>query len=215
MNFRKTMITEDTARKMMKQLSELRKTYAKTKSESDRLAYSRYETECLNTLKYFVQMKTGKYRKFANYEDLNQEGLEALLKAMKTFKNNKGSFFFWAGLFVNTRLVRSANNHTVIRYPMHVAKKNKPHKENVFPILLDLKSSPEKACEQSELNLAVQAALRALSTEQRELVSLVYGFDGDKPMSITKVCEKKKISRANCIKTLNGALDLLRSKIEV
>jgi RNA polymerase sigma factor (sigma-70 family) len=215
MNFRKTMITEETARKMMKQLSELRKAYTKSKSESDKIAYHQYESECLDTLKYFVQMKTGKYRKFANYEDLNQEGLEALLKAMKTFKNNKGSFFFWAGLFVNTRLVRSANNHTVIRYPMHIAKKTKPHKESVFPVLLDSKHSPEKACEQSELNIAVQEALSALSNDQRELVNLVYGFDGDKPLSITKVCEKKKISRANCIKTLNGALDILRSKIEV
>jgi RNA polymerase sigma factor (sigma-70 family) len=209
------MITEETARKMMKQLSELRKAYAKSKSESDKIAYHQYESECLDTLKYFVQMKTGKYRKFANYEDLNQEGLEALLKAMKTFKNNKGSFFFWAGLFVNTRLVRSANNHTVIRYPMHIAKKTKPHKESVFPVLLDSKHSPEKACEQSELNIAVQEALGTLSNDQRELVNLVYGFDGDKPLSITKVCEKKKISRANCIKTLNGALDILRSKIEV
>lgn len=209
------MITEETAKDMMKQLSELRKKAEKSKAATDKLAYTKYEAECLDALKYFVQMKTGKYRKFANYEDLNQEGLEALLKAMKTFKNNKGSFFFWAGLFVNTRLVRSANNHTVIRYPMHVAKKTKPHKENTFPVMLDSKGSPEKNCEQSELNIAVQAALNLLSEDQRELVNLVYGFDGDKPMSITKVCEKKKISRANCVKTLNGALDILRTKIEL
>src|SRR5882757_5429473 len=105
------MITEETAREMMKHLSKLRKTYFKTKSENDKSAYFQYEAECLKTLKYFVQMKTGKYKKFANYEDLNQEGMEVLLKAMKTFKNNKGSFFFWAGLHVNTRLARSANNH--------------------------------------------------------------------------------------------------------
>jgi RNA polymerase sigma factor (sigma-70 family) len=200
---------------MMKKLSELRRKADKSKSVEDKQSYFRYEAECLNTLKYFVQMKTGKYRKFANYDDLNQEGMEALLKAMKTFKNNKGSFFFWAGLFVNTRLVRSANNHTVIRYPMHVAKHTKPHKESVFPVILDSKNSPEKVCEQGELNNAVKMALQELSNDQRDLVNLVYGFDGDRPLSITKVCEKKKISRANCLKVLNGALDVLRSKIEI
>lgn len=215
------MITELMARDMMERLAKLRRKADKTKSLTDKAAYHEYESECLETLRYFVEMKAGKYRKFANHPDLTQEGMEALLKAIRTFKlkdskgKDKGSFFFWAGLFVNTKLSRSANNHTVIRYPMHVAKLNKPHKENNIPVILDTQNCPETLCEESEVGGAIRSAFNLLTKEQKDVVNLVYGFEGDRPLSITKVCQTKKISRAFCLKTLNGALEILRDKIEI
>lgn len=209
------MITEETAREMMKKLSDLSKKADKTKNVEDKFAHRQYETECLGTLKYFVLMKTGRYRKFSNYEDLTQEAMEALLKAMKTFKDNKGSFFFWAGLFVNTRISRSANNHSVIRYPMHVAKKVKPHKESVIPTMIDGDLSPEENCESSEARIAVSKAVSKLPKEEKELVSLLYGIGNGNPISISKICEQKKMSRVSCMKLLGSAFETLRDEIEV
>jgi RNA polymerase sigma factor (sigma-70 family) len=209
------MITEQMARKMMKKLRNLKQKLSKNNTEENREALKQYEQQCLQELKYFVHMKTSRYRKFSNYEDLNQEGLDALLKAMRTFKNKRGSFFYWAGLFVNTRLSRAANNHSAIRYPMYIAKIIKPHKESNFPIMLDTKLSPENITENTEISQIIQKSFSSLNSEQKELINMVYGFNGDKPMSIAKVCKKMNISRSNCMKVLNGALYILKQKIEL
>lgn len=209
------MITEEQAKDMMKKLHSLRKKFKKEATEENEKTLQDYERLCLEKLQYFVLMKTAKYRRFSNYEDLTQEGLEALLKAMKTFNNKKGSFFYWAGLFVNTKLSRSANNHSVIRYPMHIAKHTKPHKESSFPVMLDIKNSPEKLVETTQISKVIKGALNHLDEEQQKLVSMVYGFDGDKPMSIAKVCEKLKITRSVCMKALNNALGVLKENIEL
>ena len=213
------MITEESAREMMKQLSLLKKKIGR--SDEDKQRYHEYESHCIDELKYFVENKARKYQRFLNHSDLTQDGFEALLKAVRTFKltdaegRSKGSFFFWAGLFVNTKLSRSANNHTVIRYPMHIAKVTKPFKTDALPVMIDTGPSPEKACEQAERDLAIQQALKCLSRRQKEIVNLAYGFDNDRAMSINKICEKKKISRTKCLRVLNSALDILRTKIEI
>lgn len=211
------MLTEETAYEMMKHMDLLKKNLEKRNSKKNRKLLIEYEAECIEKLKYFVQMRAGKYRNFANYEDLIQEGMDALLKAIRTFEiKKKGSFFFWAGLFVNTRLVRSANNHSVIRYPMYVAKKNKPHKETRIPIMLDPAFSPERMAENAEISSIVRGALDHLDDEQKEVIKMIYGIGENKfPNSITKTCKEKKISRTNCLKTLNGALEILKDKIEI
>lgn len=215
------MLTEKEARKMMERLHLLKRKM--NKSEKNKKKYFDYEAQCIENLKYFVEAKAGKYKQFPNHSDLVQDAMEALLKGIRSFKisklgaedEGKGFFFSWIGWFVNTKLSRSANNHTTIRYPMHIAKDVKPHKENKFPMLLDPKGSVERICEQEELNVAVRKSLDELSKEQRELVSLAFGFGKEGPVSITKICERKKISRANCLKVLDVALDVLRNKIEV
>lgn len=216
------MITEDVARNMMKKLFDLKKKANKTSKDIDKQVYFNYEAECIEKLKYFVETKAGKYKQFSNHLDLTQDAYEALLKGIRSFKlkdasgKDKGSFFFWIGLFVNTKLSRSANNHSVIRYPMKVAKFQRPHKETVIPVIpTDPQHSPEKICEQIEMNSEIKRAMAALSKRQREFVSMAYGFNGDKPMSITKICEKKNVSRANCLKIINKALEILKTEIEL
>lgn len=215
------MITEIEARKMMENLLNLKKIYDESKLNSDKLNYISYEANCVEELKYFVNMRARKYSKFVNHSDLVQEGMMALLKAIRTFKlkdldgNNKGSFFFWAALIINTRLSRSANNHTTIRYPMHIAKYLKPHKEKSLPMMIELGNSPEQNYEQKQCNNVIDIALGKLSFKHKEYVSLAYGFGNDKPMSITKICQLKKVSRVNCIRVLDDALSELKANIEI
>jgi RNA polymerase sigma factor (sigma-70 family) len=160
-------------------------------------------------------MKTGRYKAFSNYEDLNQEGFEALIKAMNNYNPKKGSFFWWAHKYIDTRISRSANLHTTIRYPLKVAKAATPHKEAVMPLLIEERYCPDRELEESQLNHAIQGAVSILTPEQREVISLAYGFDGDKPMSINKICKKLNISRLSCIKTINSALSLMKENIKV
>jgi RNA polymerase sigma factor (sigma-70 family) len=209
------MLTDQEAHDLMIKFIDLREKLQDTKDSKIEAEFKRHEQECIEKFRYLVTMKTGRYKAFSNYEDLNQEGFEALIKAMKTFKPNKGSFFAWAHNYIGTRISRSANLHTTIRYPLKVAKANTPHKESVMPVQVEERYCPDKELEESQTTHAIQGALSVLSKEQKEIISLAYGFDGDKPMSINKICKKLNISRLSCIKTINSALSSMRENIKI
>jgi RNA polymerase sigma factor (sigma-70 family) len=209
------MINEQEANELMNKWIDLR-TQMKTSDDPKLIAeFKKHDRLCVEKFRYLVTMKTGRYKAFSNYDDLNQEGHEALIKAMKTFKPNKGSFFAWAHNYIGTRISRSANLHTTIRFPLKVAKANTPHKESVMPLLIEERYCPDKELEESQVNHAVQDALAVLSPEQKEIINLAYGFDGDKPMSINKICKKLGISRLSCIKTINSSLSLMKENIKL
>lgn len=207
------MLTEQEAQDLMTTLIDLR---AKVKEGSVSTAEVKaHEKICIEKFKYLVTMKTGRYKAFSNYEDLNQEGYEALVKAMNNYNPKKGSFFWWAHRYIDTRISRSANLHTTIRYPLKVAKNNAPHKESVMPLLIEENYCPDKELEFHQSSYAIQNALALLSNEQREIINLAYGFDGDKPMSINKICKKLNISRLSCIKTVDAALSMMKEHIKI
>lgn len=209
------MLTEQEANDLMNKWIDL-KTQLKTSSDPKLVKeFEKHDRLCVEKFRYLVTMKTGRYKAFSNYEDLNQEGHEALIKAMKTFKPNKGSFFAWAHNYIGTRISRSANLHTTIRFPLKVAKANTPHKESVMPLLIEERYCPDRELEESQTTRAVQDALSILSKEQQEIIGLAYGFDGDKPMSINKICKKLGVSRLSCIKTINNALSLMKENIKL
>jgi len=209
------MITEQESQELMGKLIELRTKFKETGDANIKAQLNRHEQECIDKFKYLVTMKTGRYKSFSNYDDLNQEGFEALIKAMKTFKQNKGSFFAWAHNYISTRISRSANLHTTIRYPLKVAKATAPHKEAIMPLQIEERYCPDKELEEVQVNHAIQESLSVLTKEQQEVINLAYGFDGEKPLSINKICKKLNISRLCCIKTINSALSTMRENIKI
>lgn len=209
------MLTEQEAQDLMTKLIDLR---TKVKGSDDpkiTTELKKHEKICMEKFRYLVTMKTGRYKAFSNYEDLNQEGFEALIKAMNNYNPKKGSFFWWAHKYIDTRISRSANLHTTIRYPLKVAKAHTPHKESIMPLMIEERHCPDKELEESQSTQAIQGAISKLSNEQREVINLAFGFDGDKPMSINKICKKLSISRLSCIKTINGALSLMKENIKI
>jgi RNA polymerase sigma factor (sigma-70 family) len=209
------MLTELEAHDLMTKLIDLRTRFAETNDTKIEAELKRHEKECIEKFKYLVTMRTVRYKSFSNYEDLNQEGFEALIKAMKTFKPNKGNFFAWAHNYIGTRISRSANLHTTIRFPLKVAKAHTPHKEAIMPLQIEERFCPDKELEESQTTHAIHKALSVLSKEQREIISLAYGFDGDKPMSINKICKKLNISRLNYIKTISSSLSYMKENIKI
>lgn len=209
------MLTEQEAQDLMTKLIDLR---ANAKDTGDAKIISelkKHEAVCMDKFRYLVTMKTGRYKAFSNYEDLNQEGFEALVKAMNNYNPKKGSFFWWAHKYIDTRISRSANLHTTIRYPLKVAKAATPHKESVMPLLIEERYCPDRELEDSQTTQAIHGAVSLLSTEQRQVINLAFGFEGDKPMSINKICKKLSISRLSCIKTINSALSTMKENIKI
>lgn len=209
------MLTEQEAQDLMIKLIDLRIKIKDSNESKTLVELKKHEQICIEKFKYLVTMKTGRYKAFSNYDDLNQEGFEALIKAMNNYNPKKGSFFWWAHKYIDTRISRSANLHTTIRYPLKVAKNNTPHKESIMPILIEERYCPDKELENSQLNQIMQNAFSSLTKEQQQIINLAYGFDGDKPMSINKICKKLNISRLCCIKTINSALSLMKDNIKI
>lgn len=209
------MLTEQEAQDLMAKLVDLKNQVKNSDDSKVRYELSRHEQKCISQFKYLVTMKTGRYKAFSNYEDLNQEGFEALIKAMKTYNPKKGSFFAWAHNYISTRISRSANLHTTIRYPLKVAKAHTPHKEAIMPVMIEERYCPDKQIENYQTEQAIQMAIDHLNDQQKQIINLAYGLDGDKPISINKICKKLGISRINCIKSINSALSSMKENIKV
>lgn len=157
-------------------------------------------------------MKTSKYKQFSNYDDLNQEGMLALVKAMQTYDvSTSASFFWWAHKYIDTRISRSANQHSTIRYPLKVAKNQVPHKESKMPNTIDKKNVPDLQLENYEHHYMLEKALNSLSEDKKELIEMYYGFN-DSPVSISKICRSKGITRNACLKQIKESIeDIKRS----
>lgn len=209
------MLQEKEAQDLMIKFIELREKANESKLSQDIVEFKKHEKICIEKFKYLVTMKTGRYKSFSNYDDLNQEGLEALVKSMKNYNPKKGIFFYWAHKYIDTRISRSANLHTTIRYPLRVAKATTPHKEAIMPTLIEERHCPDKELEEAQTVSSIDMAMAMLTSDQKEIIGLAYGIDGDKPMSINKICKKLNISRVSCVKTINNALSLMKSNIHV
>lgn len=209
------MITEQEANDLMDKLLDLRTKFAESKDPKIETQLHRHENICMDKFRYLVSMRTGRYKNFANYEDLNQEGFVALLKAMKTYKSKKGNFFAWAHKYITTRISRAANQHTTIRYPLAVAKDMPPHKELVMPTQIEEHYCPDVRLEVSEDNQAVKDAIKSLSRRKQRIIKLAFGFNGEKPMSINKLSKKFGIPRIKCVAIIDSALLKMKERIKL
>lgn len=209
------MITEQEAQELMKKFISLRELAKKTKDSNHIKEFKIHEQKCIDNFNYVIKMKTQRYRSFSNYDDLNQEAHEALIKAMSNYNPKRGSFFWWCHKYIDTRISRTANLHTTIRYPLRVAKKTTPHKEPIPKNLLDVKANPEKDIEIMELNSVITDAINSLPSQQKKIIDMLYGISGEPPMSIKKICESLNISRVCCLKEINSASMKLRKNIKL
>jgi len=199
------MITEQEAQDLMKELISLREKVKKTKDAKLIRQLKTHENKCIDSFRYLIKMKTSRYKSFSNYDDLNQEAMEALLKAMNNYNPKKGSFFWWCHKYIDTRISRTANLHTTIRFPLRVAKKTPPHKEPIPKNLIDSRSNPEKQVENLEFARALNLAIDDLPEKQKNILSMLYGISVDTPYSINEICESLNIARSVCIKEIKNA----------
>lgn len=209
------MISEQEANQLMTTLVSLRNKVKEDKNNSVLLTQlAQHENLCMNKFAYLVHMKTNRYKVFANYPDLNQEGFEALLKAMKTYNPKKGNFFSWIYKYINTRISRQANLHTTIRYPLKFTQQFTPHRENKIPNLIEEESNnPDRKLETKEAKIIIENYIDILNDEQRKIINIVYGLNGEEQLSISKACLKLNISRAYCLKILKQSYNILEEEI--
>lgn len=209
------MISETEAQELIAKLVELKES-AKSKKLEDISALKKHEAKCIESFAYLVKMKTAKYRLFSNYDDLNQEGFEALIRGISTYDpQTGGSAFWWLHKYIDTKISRSANLHTTIRYPLKVAKKITPHKEYKMQVIVDDTHRPDKEVSKAMSLNFIYESIKELEEDERTVLNLVYGINVDKPLTVAKVCKTLDITRPICLRLLKSAIKKIRRKINL
>lgn len=210
------MIDIEEAQQLIERFIQLRQELKGDNSTpSAKLIFERHQRICIEKFTYLITMRTNRYRNFPNYDDLNQEGMEALIKSMATYNPKKGCFFYWAHHYISTRISRCANLHTTIRVPLKVAKETPPYRENSLPLLIEEHYIPEKEMEKAEITHEITNLIDVLEDDQRLAIVSIYGLDGEKPLSINKVAKKLGITRIVCLKLIDSSLDTLKEYIRL
>ena len=99
------MLNNDEAQVLMERLINLRTKAKESKKLEDIKELNEHKNLCIEKFSYLVTMKTGRYKTFSNYDDLNQEGYEALLKGMNNYNPKKGNVFWWFHKYINLSLI--------------------------------------------------------------------------------------------------------------
>jgi RNA polymerase sigma factor (sigma-70 family) len=182
-------------------------------SEEDIKIYRAYQNECMTKLRSLVLRRVAKYRKFSNYPDLEQDGFEALLMSLNTYKPKKGLFSIWADYYIKTRVSRAANAHSTIRVPIKKAREVKPYKTNSMPIMEDPNKDPLEVFEEQESCNSLMSAVGELTPEQRDVVTMTYGLDGFRPNTAGSVMERLSISRQQYTKLMTQAKTAIKKQL--
>lgn len=205
-------VTPEEANELIKNLFELRQ--KRTNSKKSELEYERFREVCAKKFDFLVERKTRKYRSFANYEDLKQDGRVALMNAFESFKPGKGDFIYWANQYIKTKVSREANRHSTIKIPIKHTKHIQPYKVSQLPVIIDHQLHAEDTFESNELQEKVKTAIAELPQMQQLVIKMHYEFGSYKNQSISKICDELNISRTDVRKILDSARQSLKEKLQ-
>lgn len=200
--------TKDEVNKVVKKYISLRNKTNKNKSDLKQL-----ELQVVNILEHLVKIRCNRYRNFSNYNDLLQEGFEAVFMALKTYNPAKGDFIWWMNKYMNTKISRAANSYSTIKIPMHMIKEFTPHKVKKIPLLIE-QENPQSNSENNELKKNVRAAIDLLPEKQKEVVMSVYEFSNRAAGSVSQASRELNMSRAACVKILSEAKKNIKNNLE-
>lgn len=175
--------------------------------------FKEYQNFCAKKMSPLINGKTSKYKKFSNYNDLKQDGFEALMLAFETYDPDKGDFVWWATKYIHTRVCRAANTHSTIRVPLKKAKKIPPYKVSRLPTIIDCANTPLEQVEFSQKNAFIKSAIDNLPEKQKQIILKHYEF-GDGNNSIISISKELKISRSACMKLLQEAKESLKTTLQ-
>lgn len=206
--------TQDEVNKIATDFIKLKKKADKSRSKKIKKQFEDYKNYATNKLSHLVTVRANRYKKFSNYQDLMQDGFEALMSALKTYDPKKGCFTWWARKYIDTRISRSANAHSTIRFPIKKAKETQPYKTSSIPVLIDIAETPYEAIETTQIKDVVKRAIEQLPEDQKQIITLAFEFS-DKPSTITNISKEMEISRPTCLKLLEEAKSNLRNHLSI
>lgn len=185
----------------------------KSKSKKVINEYKKYQNYCMEKFRWLINSNVAKYKKFNNFEDLQQDAFIALLNSLVSYNpKKKVDFTWWANQYICTRISRRASCHSTIRIPLKKAKENKPFKTDKIPNVIDTSPSATEVIESGQRDLFVLKAVEDLSADHQKVLTLAYGLNTP-ALSVGKITKELNISRSKCLSLLSEAETELKKKL--
>jgi RNA polymerase sigma factor (sigma-70 family) len=178
--------------------------------KDEKKEFKDYQRKCLESFKSLIMYRANRYKQFSNYEDLIQDGFEALMLALETYDPSKGSFVWWADHYIKTKISRAANNHSTIRVPIKFAKKEAPHKETSLPTLCDFTYNPHKCVEQKEVRKNILEAINILPEKHKKLMELTFGLNGECEQDTNDIMSAMSLTYPQYMKIYNESKKIIK-----
>ena len=200
---------------ILNKMIELRNIKETTKNKKDKTIYDNYLRMVFDKFSYMVDIHTKKYKKYVNYEDLQQEGNLGLYIALNNFSPIRSkNFFRLVHWYISTRIRRMANKHDVMHMP---AKKTGLYthlnRVNEIPDAIDESQDPHEILESNRISEDVKNAISKLPSLEKRIVSLYFGIDEKKNHSIYTICNQIKLPRLKVVAALQSAFEKLSEKL--
>lgn len=205
--------TQEQLENMAVEFLDLKDKIKKSKDSSVNRKLKFEQEKIIKKLKCLVDMRSFRYKKFSNFPDLEQEGLEALIMALNTFTPNKSSFTWWADKYISTRLSRAANAHSTVRVPIKHAREMKPLKSSIIPLIIDDRTG-HTDLESKDLEKRVQEAVNKLPEMNKKIISMLYGLNGIRQYNITQLCERLSLNKSESMRLINESKKKLKNILQ-
>ncbi len=183
------------------------------KLKSENLCESkRLEDKLIISLNYLVYSVMRRYRKHGNYEDLYQEGMIGLIKAVQNYNANT-SFHFtrYALWWIKARINRTVRKMSVVSRSLT---------DNKYLIQYDFHendmidyNNPEQNVISSEQERIISTEIEKLTDNQKYIINYHYGLKDQEQISMREIGSDLKMTRADLRRTERIILNKLKTAV--
>lgn len=174
-------------------------------SQSQRIKIDQKIADQIDQMAILVHSRVARYQRFPNGPDLVQEGFEALLKALESYRDQKSAFSWWADKYITTQVNRAVVSQMERKHQKSGKSETKlnsisgtvylTHELPLDPetIILDLEEKNMVTLAISELNDRDQKLINAsISSEMGKIKKTAGQLNLTKPAAADRIKRLKK-----------------------
>lgn len=158
------------------------------------------------------------YSNNKNQEDLVSIGTIGLVKAVDTYNTDNGTrFATYASKCIQNEILMSFRSEKKHSSDVSINETIDVDREGNPLSYIDVISSDENVCEDTELKIMSERALRCIKTilslRERQIIIMRYGLCGTEELTQREIAEKLGISRSYVSRIEKSALEKLKSAL--
>lgn len=165
-------------------------------ASTDKDLAAKKESNLVSSLAFIVNSTIAKYKKFPNYEDLYQEGMYGLVKAIQNYNTDTTfDFFRYAMWWIKARIFRSIGKINLVRITGDVEESKRTFgMSDITTTDVSSNETPETVLIHNDEISQLTKALDKLPQDHKELIQLRYGLTGNKELTLKELGQKFNLS---------------------
>lgn len=168
----------------------------------------RKQDAIVEKLLFLVYGHAKMYRNFPNYDDLVQEGLLGLVKAVRKFEWQRfPNFFVYSNQWIRHSVKRAASRFDVVYNPnKNRVVYSEPDETEAIPV----EEGPEEVYFNQEKIDSINKILSEFPERDREIVQRIFGLGGFKPQTLREIGPQFNLTYERVRQIKNNVINKLR-----